>query len=229
MWARYEVGDQVGPYIVEAVELKPIGETEWLEVMYNSGRGIQQIVHRLPTPPLEYELAPCEGETRVIIPYVPNFARGGDDYSERNPDTVAGAPENAEWISVEGSELNYWSLMKSAWKPTNDLFVIEHDVQSTQDRRDDIESCPELWCFHHYHHMDDAAHEAWFWGILGHTRFRKELIAKMPDLFTNLEDRWKVWTEMSTGVGKVLREAGFTPHEHLPKIIHHQMRGVGIR
>lgn len=229
MWARYEVGDQVGPYTVEAVELKPIGETEWLEVMYNSGRGIQQIIHRLPTPPLEYKLPPCDSETRVIIPYVPNFARGGDDYSERNPDTVAGAPENAEWINVEGSELNYWSLLKTAWEPSHNLFLIEHDVQCRPDIVAAYEECPEVWCMANYHHFDEAAAAAWHWGIFGCTRYRKELIAKTPTLFSELQDRWRPWTDMSTGVGVELRKLGFAPHEHFPRVIHHQMRGVGLR
>lgn len=229
MWARYEVGDQVGPYTVEFVELTKIGEDEWLEKMFNSGRGIQQIVHRRSPPPLTYDLAPCEVETRVIIPYVPNFARGGDDYSERNPDTVVGAPPEAEWVNVEGSELNYWSLLRTAWKPDHNLFLIEHDVQCRPDIVTAYEECPEPWCMTNYHHFDEASAEAWHWGIFGCTRFRKELIAATPTLFSELQHRWRPWTDMSTGVGMELRKLGYAPHEHFPRVIHHQMRGVGIR
>lgn len=228
MWARWEVGDQVGPYTVESVVLTPLDEGEWQETMVNSGGGSQRLTHHLPQPPRSYNLTPTEEETRVIIPYVPNFAREGNDYSERNPDTVAGAPENAEWVNVQGSPWNYWSLLKAAWTPEHNLFLIEHDVQCRPDIVAGYEECSEVWCVTNYHHFSEESAAAWHWSILGCTRFRKELIAKTPTLFSEMQERWRHWTEMSTGIGMELRKLGYAPHEHFPRVVHHQMRGVGI-
>ena len=219
MWARYKVGEPIGPYIVESVELEPLSDGEWMERCANSGRTVLNMIHRTPEPPREFELPEVDGDTMTIIPFVPNYKFEG----ERNPLTVAGAPDDAIWVNVEGSPCNYWSLLKTAWKPNHDLFLIEHDVKSSQAQRDEIAACSEPWCLNNYCHFSEVDREAWKWGVLGHTRFRRELIEKMPDLVNDLEPRWHDWHETSTGIGMVLREAGYVPHEHLPYVHHHRM------
>ena len=218
MWARYKVGEPIGPYIVESVELEPLSDGEWMERCANSGRTVLNMIHRTPEPPREFELPEPEGDTLTVIPYVPNYKFEG----QRNPLTVAGAPADALWVNVEGSPWNYWSLLKSAWKPDYDLFLIEHDVYSTPEKREEVSACPEVWDISQYHHFSEVDRDAWHWGLLGHTRFRKELIAKVPNLFTDMEYRWRDWHEMSTGIGMELRKLGYAPHEH-GTIYHHRM------
>ena len=216
--ARFKVGEQMGPYVVESVEWVPMGDGSYLEKVINSGRSVMQILHRPIQPPLQYLLPIQTDQIRYVIPYVPNYK----NEHIRHPLTVAGAPLEAHWVSVYGSPWNYWSLLTAAWDVKHDLFLIEHDVESTPEQRADINACPEPWCLNQYHHFSEEDREAWKWGVLGHTRFRQELISAHPRLMADLEPRWRDWHETSTGVGMALRELGYEPHEH-GRVKHHRM------
>ena len=219
MEPRYRVGEKMGPYIVESVEWIDNHDGTFLEKIINSGRSVFQVLHRPPEPPRLFLLPPTTDQTRVVIPYVPNYKHA----DLRHPLTVAAAPMTAHWVDVSGSTWNYWSLLRNAWDPNHDLFLIEHDVEAREDAVAEMESCPELWCFSQYHHFSPEDAEAWHWGILGFTRFRSQLISALPRLIVDLDVRWRDWHEMSTGIGMKLREAGYAPHVHEPPVFHHRM------
>ena len=87
-------------------------------------------------------------------------------------------------------------------------------------------ACPHLWCTFKYSNHSDADAEAWKYGILGCTRFRKNLMRKLPDVVKNLEWRYRDWHVMSTGLGMALRKQRFEPHVH-GVVDHHRMMDLG--
>ena len=92
-----------------------------------------------------------------------------------------------------------------------------------QDVFQQFESCPEPWCVFSYsnHSAEDA--EAWA-NMLGCTRFRKELIAAVPNALVEVEERWRDWHYTCDGIGANLRAAGYSHHWHGPPVFHHQGR-----
>lgn len=227
-WARYRVGDTMGPFVVESVELEWVDGSTWMEKVVNSGRVVHQMVRRVPEKPKLFYPPEIDSEMRIVIPYVPHYDSGRAIQEERNPETVASAPPNAEWVNVEGSDWNYWSLLCTLWDPRHSLMLIEHDVTCRPDIVTAYESCSEPWCMTNYHAFSDEDAAAWHWGILGCTRFSAELMAKTSTLMTGMSPGMRHWTELSTGVGQALRELGYAPHEHFPRVIHHQDRPWGV-
>ena len=146
-------------------------------------------------------------------------------YTVIHPATLEGVPSHAEWIDVRESPIAYWSALCDYWGPWN-LTIVEHDVQAHSGVFAEFAACSEPWCYFTYDNFTEENAAAWHWGILGCTRFRKELIEAVPRAIEDLEDRWKDWHETSTGIGMVLREAGFAPHQH-GRINHHRMVDIG--
>jgi hypothetical protein len=162
---------------------------------------------------------------RVVIPY-----------TARHLDTIAGAPEGAEWLFVGDDNEHYWRTMTGVWAKGGDLTIIEHDVVCRPDILATFEACPEPWCVVPYHntcHPDpwtDAkgiehppCYEGWRF-MLGCTRFRLDVLpADAVSSITN--PRHRDWHEMCNGIGENLVAAGFTHHWHheVPKVHHHQM------
>lgn len=153
-------------------------------------------------------------------------------YTAVHPDTVAGAPKDAIWVDVSGSDIAYYLSMKEIWEKGETFAVLEHDCVGRPDIIQAFEDCPEPWCCFGYH---DICHEecmnAWR-NMLGCTRFRKELIEAVPDAMEFPEAGWD-WHNMCDGLGRNLRDVddlgnrlrgtGFTHHWHRPPVIHHHL------
>lgn len=215
MPALWRVGESAGPGTVVSDEftIEPDGRTiervvmSWGQEMVMFGREPETYFTKTRTP-ASLEL----GTSRVIVPF-----------TVRHPETESGAPEIAEWVDVSDGPFDYWNALRDHWLPGNDLTVIEHDVQARPDIFESFDSCSEPWCYFRYdnHTPENAA--AWHWGILGCTRFRKELIASVPGAIADIEERWRDWHYTSTGLGVLLRGAGYEPHVHEPPVNHHRM------
>lgn len=149
---------------------------------------------------------------RVLIPH-----------TARHLDTIAGAPAGAEWVDVSSDDQAYWRTLRDYWALDDDLLIVEHDIVCRPDCVEQVQSCPELWCPFAY---DDMCHpecmEAWR-GALGCTRFRKELIAAVPDAVASIEERYRHWLYMGGALAVILTDAGFDHHWHEPAVHHHHM------
>lgn len=155
-------------------------------------------------------------------------------FTVRNPEVQAAAPPWAEWVEVSGDPLAYWRTMLEHWVPDDDLIVVEHDVVLRPDVLVQFDECPEPWCVFGYADMcHEACREAWA-NMLGCTRFRKELIAAVPDAVSSIPEDRRGWHNLCDEIAgdKVagiptelrpssLRAAGFTHHWHSPYVAHH--------
>lgn len=216
MQARFRVGEKVGPFVVVSDTFIERANGTFVETMKDSG-GNQRVTVSQPFDTSFRHVMDRRPIGRpVLVPY-----------TVRHPATVKGvAGQHATWVDVSGSPVDYWRLLCDWWVP-EDLTIIEHDVEARPGIFERFGWCPEPWCYFRYSNHTDANAAAWHFGILGCTRFRRQLIAAVPDAVTGLDERWRDWHEMSTGLGMTLREAGYEPHVHEPPVDHHRMMDVG--
>lgn len=145
-------------------------------------------------------------------------------FTMRHLDTIAGAPEGAEWHDVSEDNEAYWRLLCEVWNCGEDLLVIEHDVVCRPDVVESMESCPEPWCAFGYHDMcHPECMEAWA-NTLGCTRFRKEMMATVPAAVTGIPEGYgRDWHNLCDYIAASTRPR-FTHHWHHPPVVHHKMR-----
>jgi hypothetical protein len=143
-------------------------------------------------------------------------------YTAVHPHTVKGAPSDAVWVDVSGSNIAYYAALLDIWERRETFAVLEHDVVCRPDIITELEACPEPWCLYGYTDFcHEGCREAWR-NQLGCTRFRAELIQAVPDAMTSIpESNWD-WHEMCNGLGENLRAAGCTHHWHGPPAEHHR-------
>jgi hypothetical protein len=193
---------------VEQIEIDGI----FIEEVWDSWNGWTRMV-RGPEVDVSYHAVdhlPRQGG--VLVPYT------------RIKDSVNAALPDAEWVDVSGSDHDYWRVLCDYWEPSFDLSICEHDVVWRHDVTEAFDSCPEPWCVFPYddHTPQDA--EAWA-NMLGCTRYRKELIATLPNAVADVEERFRDWHYCCDGLGRNLRAAGYTHHWHSPPVVHDH--GVG--
>ena len=148
-------------------------------------------------------------------------------YTAKHPLTIAGAPPDAEWIYVGEDFQDYWRVLASFWARGDDLTVIEHDVVCRPDVVEGFASCPEPWCLHRYSNHDPGDSEAWR-NALGCTRFRRELVRRVPAAVSSIPEQHRDWHNVCDGIGTKLRGAGFNHHWHEPSVLHHVMSLEGL-
>lgn len=175
---------------------------------------------------------------RVILPF-----------TERHPETEAGAPAWAEWVDVSADDEAYWRTLCEWWERGEDFVVIEHDVVCRPDIIEGFDGCPSPWCAHKYDGMcHESCSEAWA-NHLGCTRFRKEIMAAVPDAVSSITNpEYRDWHNVCDGIGgayreqthpgalylaaqeglgNTLRDAGYTHHWHAGDVDHLPMRKAG--
>lgn len=207
----YRMGELRGPFAVisDKFECLPNGRT--LETVIDSG-GNSAVIYGWNDDREYYPV--CQRDGSILVPF-----------TVKHRSTMKGVPIHASWVYVGNSKYDYWRVLCDWWVP-RDFTVIEHDVRATPEVFEEFAICPEPWCHFRYDNHTDEDAEAWKYGILGCTRFRQELIQGLPTAVKDIEWRYRDWHHMSTGLGIILREAGFDPHLH-GVIDHHRMMDVG--
>lgn len=160
--------------------------------------------------------------TRVLCCYTPRQPRDDGRYHlhSSQPDGLASvrlhAPQ-AELVDVTGDEYAYWREIRARWQGTEDLIVIEHDIQVGPGTVASLEGCDRAWCCFAYDifgckRLDTA---------LGCTRFSAALqrtvsLSKVEDLFSgcaSCQGRG-CWWHLDNYLATVLLRDGFSPHVH---------------
>ena len=144
-------------------------------------------------------------------------------YTSRHVDTIAGAPDAAEWVYVGEDPHDYWRVLTEFWSRGEDLMVLEHDVVCRPDVLSGFAACPKPWCLHSYHNHTEQDSENWR-NALGATRFRRELVRAVPDALSRIKPQYRDWRNLCDAIGDYLRECGYWHHFHSPPVVHHQMR-----
>lgn len=142
-------------------------------------------------------------------------------YTGIRPDVAEAAPSGTVWVDVSGSELSYFESLGHIWDLGESFATIEHDIIVRPDIVEAFEECPEPWCvFGYTEFCHDACMEAWR-NELGCTRFRSEVLTKVPDAVGSIpEGSFQDWHNVCDGLGNNLRAAGFSHHWHTPHARH---------
>lgn len=214
MPALFKVGEAVGPGIIISDDYTEYPDGRTLECVTTSWGQKMRIQDRLEDCSY-HTVAGRPFGSYVLVPY-----------TVRHPATESGLPKLAHWVDVSGSRYDYWRVLCDWWKGA-DLAIIEHDVRARPDIFDTFENCPEPWCYFRYSNHTPENASAWHYGNMGCVRFRSSVISAAPTAVTTLEERWRDWHHMSTGLGIALRHAGFEPHMHEPPVDHHRMMDIG--
>lgn len=163
-------------------------------------------------------------------PPVPVSPRDGAQfyipYTAVHPLTVEGAPPDAIWCDVSGSDIAYFGAICDWWDRGETFAILEHDVVCRPDIVAAFNECPEPWCLFGYDPYCSCGNpdcrEAWR-NAIGCTRFRAELMAAVPDAASSIVAELWDWHNVCDGLGNNLRAAGFTHHWHEPPVFHHRL------
>lgn len=212
MQPLYNVGESTAfgyvPSAFTVVEVEQVERDDGVvvETMIDSGNN-RTVMVRTPVD-VEYHPMGHERHGGVLIPY-----------TVINESTKQAAPVDAEWADVSATDHDYWRLLCDLWEPSYDLKICEQDVVWRPDIDETFDACPEPWCAFPYDNHSPQDAEAWA-NMLGCTRFRKELMAAVPDALKSVEERFRDWHYLCDGIGKNLRAAGYTHHWHAPAVVH---------
>ena len=69
--------------------------------------------------------------------------------SSPHPDALAALEKHApaaELADVSGDDFGYWREIRARWQGTDDLIIIEQDIEIGPDTVRSLEGCPEDWC-----------------------------------------------------------------------------------
>lgn len=123
---------------------------------------------------------------------------------------------------VTGSDTAYAELLVRLWQEGEAFAIVEHDVVVRPDVLQAFDACPEPYCAFPYELGLYVA------PALGCTRFRAELLERIPDAAERAARTPSVWgapghwRQLDVALlGWVLRdEEGLQPHVHVPPVEH---------
>lgn len=138
-----------------------------------------------------------------------------------SPEVAESAPAGTIWVDVSSSDTAYFESLCDIWGRGETFATLEHDIVCRLDIVNAFESCPEPWCVFGYTNMcHEACMESWR-NELGCTRFRSEILTKVPGAMSAIEDGpLRDFHNVCDGLGNNLREAGYTHHWHNPPVEH---------
>jgi hypothetical protein len=148
-------------------------------------------------------------------------------YTGIRPEVAQAAPPGTIWVDVSSHNEAYWESLSDIWAKGETFATLEHDIICRPDIVEAFETCPEPWCNFGYSEMcHPQCMEAWA-NHLGCTRFRPELMEKVPDALSSVTDpALRDWHNACDGLGNNLRAAGFKHHWHFPVAQHDHWAGV---
>jgi hypothetical protein len=171
---------------------------------------------------------------RVVVPYAPGFLH------ERVVPAILAqgyAAETIECVNIVDHPMSYPRILADLLLGDEDVCIIEHDNESRPGFLQDLEDCPEPWCFFAYdlsQRWEDAVLQPSVtsaplgvdFAPLGHTRFKAGLGENIRD---TLESDWfkSTWVARDTFVAGALSVMGFKAHRHPGKAIHHHPYHIG--
>jgi hypothetical protein len=145
-----------------------------------------------------------------------------------HPKCLKAAKANAPMVKVINTGetiFSYWETISFHWQGTDDLLLIEQDIELPDGAIESFENCPEPWCSYRY-----SAPGVFDWGLsesLGCTRFRKEaqLAVSAAEIAGSTLTLWPghavpstvgkiIWNRIDWRISTHLKANGFRVHVH---------------
>ena len=154
-------------------------------------------------------------------------------YADLHPACKSSLPPDTELVYTGGGDDHYWREISRRWDGTDDLVIIEHDIEVHGQVISSFAACESPWCTFPYeygpawpggpHIIDDA---------LGCTRFSAEIQRKFPAetiaASVSAADGLPpvpFWHSCDLYIRRALTRAGMQAcRRHWPMVIHHRGR-----
>ncbi len=159
-------------------------------------------------------------------------------WTDLHPAAQRALPVDAELVWVGDSDTAYWRELSKRWDGSDDLMVIEHDIEIHADVVPQFTRCPSDWCCFPYQYGPrwPGDHEINAWpgdqiiiGALGCTRFSAELQRFMPiDTIaasvsaTDGMPPSPLWHYCDLYIRRALTRADIKVCQHTPLVTHHR-------
>lgn len=155
---------------------------------------------------------------RVIVPYV----RGDENGVERGLHPLCERSLSQHAPDTEMHYLGnrhdaYRELLEDVWRAGDSFLVVEHDIEIHAGVVPEAQACPEPWCAWPYVVGSDP--DGFIEASLGCTRFSADLLRDVPNLIDSLPVR--DWRRLDCEISPRLMTAGYSPHVHMPPVLHH--------
>jgi hypothetical protein len=129
-----------------------------------------------------------------------------------HPEVKEALKGQAEFVDVSQSNYAYFDLLERFWGEVEDFCIVEQDILPLAGALQRLEECPASWCTCPYQGPPDLGliRES-----LGCARFRAELMAQEPDIFTLAEElNTRQWYGVDLGLATALKRRGHSVHVH---------------
>jgi len=145
---------------------------------------------------------------------------------------------HAERIRIPENDLvAYCKLLTERWALVEDLLVVEQDIEIRAGLIEEAEQCTEgWWCCWPYmgQGWSNPSGDALIYESLGCTKFSAELMRAEPDLLMvagSIRHSKDMppgdWHRLDVSISPTLKQRGYTPHRHMPPVIHHHLYAEG--
>ena|ERR1700733_1079962 len=127
-----------------------------------------------------------------------------------------------DMVNVSGDDYGYWKAINSHWNGTNDLVIIEHDIEIDVRVMPSFKICDRDWCLFSYNAWSNSDADADYEHALGCTKFSAHMQRLVPaELF------YGRYGQLDTFIVQVFGEIGITePHIHGKVKHHHRYPGT---
>jgi hypothetical protein len=143
-------------------------------------------------------------------------------FNEVHPLTRAAIEKYApqtEYVDTSGSETAYWEAVRTNWNGTEDLMLIEHDVEIHAQVVPQFEACENLWCHFPYPYRGGLTNMA-----TGCTRYRAEMqrIVSPEDILAEKSYRGVPghWEYLDCTMANAFSKKGLGVCDHSPPVGH---------
>ena len=182
------------------------------------------------------------------------FCHAGNAHPDAERAVKAYAP-GAQFADTSATPLTYGQTIREHWTGSDDLVIIEQDIEITADVIPSFAECQEPWCIFCYRVpkvrevlvdedengsdswasqiLDSVARRnaqlmnAWLTDCLGCTKFSAELRRELP--YEEIVAASTSWDSLDEAVANGLKQAGYSPHVHGEVKHHHDSWVLEVR
>jgi hypothetical protein len=145
-------------------------------------------------------------------------------HPKAEPSIRAYAPA-AEFVDVSGDDYAYWREIRARWNGTEDLMLIEQDIEILPECVAELEACEHDWCAYAYTIYRNRQRLRMGLGCTKFSARAQRLVnaRKIAERFTLCKNckGQGCWYHIDGRISELMRDEGLKPHVHGDVIHHH--------
>jgi hypothetical protein len=155
-------------------------------------------------------------------------------YTSLHPACRNALPPDTELVWTGDGDDHYWLEIANRWDGSDDLLIIEHDIEIHDQVVSQMLACGSSWCTFPYEYGPRWPAAPLITGALGCTRFSADLQRQFPAeviaASVSAADGLPpvpFWHSCDLYIRRALTRAGMKECRHLPLVTHHRGRPHG--